>query len=139
RHARARHRPIHLASFTYLHSTCAACLPPIGDPPLYLGYLKGVPFFWTLAHLWTDWLLLVGLLLGAFLAYDTLVERHHRRTFSPLPTTAEAGNLMEAEIDARPGLRLRGVVGLVCLGLMIAGVFVDPILERFTGFHGFPV
>ena len=43
----------------------AGLLTPLGDPPLFLGYLKGVPFEWTL-RLWKEWLLVNGLLLIAF-------------------------------------------------------------------------
>ncbi|MEM6330439.1 MAG: sodium:proton antiporter, partial [Planctomycetota bacterium] len=48
---------------------CGGCLLPIGDPPLFLGYLKGVDFFWTL-ELWAPWLLCNGLLLGLYLLVD---------------------------------------------------------------------
>src|SRR3954468_15641792 len=50
-----RVRPIHIVLFIFIVSNCAGCLLPIGDPPLYLGFLKGVPFLWTLLHLWPDW------------------------------------------------------------------------------------
>ncbi|MFM1903796.1 MAG: hypothetical protein RLZZ440_1696, partial [Planctomycetota bacterium] len=40
--------------FIFLVCNCGGCLLPIGDPPLFLGYLQGVPFFWTLS-LWKEW------------------------------------------------------------------------------------
>src|SRR3989441_7054258 len=49
--------------FIFLVSNIGGCLPPLGDPPLFLGYLRGVPFTWTLSLL-PAWLALVGLLLA---------------------------------------------------------------------------
>jgi Na+/H+ antiporter NhaD/arsenite permease-like protein len=65
-----RLRPIHVVFCIFLVSNCGGCLTPIGDPPLYLGYLKGVPFFWVLEHLWYDWAFVVGLLLAGFYVAD---------------------------------------------------------------------
>lgn len=117
-----RLKPLHVVLFIFIVSNCGGCLTPIGDPPLYLGYLKGVPFVWTLTHLWQDWLLVVGLLLAAFFVYDTAIER---RTAS---TTA-----------ARASFSIQGGTGLVCLLLMIAGVFIDPLLDKHFGIHGIPI
>jgi Na+/H+ antiporter NhaD/arsenite permease-like protein len=136
---RGRLRPLHIVLFILIVSNGAGCLTPIGDPPLYLGFLKGVPFFWTLEHLWPDWILVVGLLLAVFYVYDAIVERRQQRTFSPLPTSEEAADLMERQLRSRYGLAISGVGGLVCLALMIAGVFVDPILHRFAKVEGIPV
>lgn len=129
---RGRLRPVHLVLFIFIVSNCGGVLTPIGDPPLYLGYLKGVPFLWTFQHLYPDWLMVIGLLLAVFFLIDSAIGRAGDRTYSPLPTTDEAGNLMEAEVHARPGLRLRGGVGLLCLGLMILGVFLDPIIASLA-------
>jgi Na+/H+ antiporter NhaD/arsenite permease-like protein len=77
--------------------------------------------------------------LAFFFAIDSLIGRPSPPTFAPLPTRDEAGNLMEAELKGPPGLRLRGGLGLACLGLMILGVFLDPLLKGFAGVEGFPV
>ena len=55
--------------FIFMVCNCGGCLLPLGDPPLFLGYLAGVPFLWTL-RLWPSWLLVNGLLLGLYLAVD---------------------------------------------------------------------
>ena len=47
-----RLRPLHVVMFIFIVSNCGGCLTPIGDPPLYLGYLKGIPFGWTMTALW---------------------------------------------------------------------------------------
>jgi Na+/H+ antiporter NhaD/arsenite permease-like protein len=42
--------------FILIVSNCGGLLTPLGDPPLFLGFLKGVPFLWTLEHLWPQWM-----------------------------------------------------------------------------------
>ncbi|RME20921.1 MAG: sodium:proton antiporter [Deltaproteobacteria bacterium] len=56
--------------FIFLVSNIGGALTPIGDPPLFLGYLRGVPFFWTLEHLWHIWLFPVVVLLVLFFVVD---------------------------------------------------------------------
>ncbi len=60
----------HIVFFIFLVSNVGGGLTPIGDPPLFLGYLKGVPFWWVLHHCWPMWLSGVGGLLAIFLALD---------------------------------------------------------------------
>ena len=60
----------HTAFFIFLIANVGGGLTPIGDPPLFLGFLKGVPFWWTLEHLWRPCLLTVGLLVGIFYFID---------------------------------------------------------------------
>jgi Na+/H+ antiporter NhaD/arsenite permease-like protein len=55
--------------FIFVVCNCGGLLLPIGDPPLFLGYLSGVPFLWTL-KLWPSWLLVNGLLLAVYFAWD---------------------------------------------------------------------
>jgi Na+/H+ antiporter NhaD/arsenite permease-like protein len=45
----------HVVFFIFLVSNVGGCLTPIGDPPLFLGYLKGIPFGWVLRHAWPMW------------------------------------------------------------------------------------
>ncbi|MCG3129884.1 MAG: hypothetical protein FLDDKLPJ_00622 [Phycisphaerae bacterium] len=60
--------------FIFLVSNIGGCLLPIGDPPLFLGYLKGVPFLWTF-HLWKEWAFLSVILLIVYYAWDSVVYR----------------------------------------------------------------
>lgn len=60
----------HVVFFIFIISNSGGALTPIGDPPLFLGYLKGVPFFWTVRHLWLPWLTMVGILLVIFCIAD---------------------------------------------------------------------
>ena len=61
----------HIVFFIFIVSNIGGGLTPIGDPPLFLGYLKGVPFFWVLRNVWPIWLLAVGALLAVFFVLDT--------------------------------------------------------------------
>jgi Na+/H+ antiporter NhaD/arsenite permease-like protein len=56
--------------FIFVVCNCGGLLLPIGDPPLFLGYLEGVDFLWTLS-LWKPWLLTNGLLIAIYWAWDT--------------------------------------------------------------------
>ena len=60
----------HIVFFIFVVANVGGCLTPIGDPPLFLGYLRGVPFFWPLQHLWPEWLAVIGLLLIVFYLFD---------------------------------------------------------------------
>jgi len=60
----------HIVFFIFIVSNVGGCLTPIGDPPLFLGYLKGIPFFWVAEHLWMIWLVGVGWLLAIFFGFD---------------------------------------------------------------------
>jgi Na+/H+ antiporter NhaD/arsenite permease-like protein len=126
-----RVRPIHVVLFIFIVSNCGGCILPIGDPPLYLGFIKGVPFLWTFHHLLPDWLITVLPLLAVFFTTDSVLARRDRAA-APAATPVPAPT---------PSLRLsiQGARGVVCLLLMVAGVFIDPLLERFARIHGVPI
>ena len=71
----------HVVFFIFIVSNIGGALTPIGDPPLFLGYLKGVPFFWLLTKpaVVLAWLLCSGALLVVFFVIDSLNFREHRR------------------------------------------------------------
>ncbi|HEY5375869.1 MAG TPA: sodium:proton antiporter, partial [Polyangiaceae bacterium] len=75
---RQREHRAHLVPFFILIvANAGGLLTPLGDPPLLVGYIEGVPFFWTL-HLFPIWLLYVGIFLAAF--YVTDRRAHSRET-----------------------------------------------------------
>jgi Na+/H+ antiporter NhaD/arsenite permease-like protein len=84
-----RHIPIF---FVFLVANIGGLLTPLGDPPLLLGYIRGVPFLWPFLHLGRIWLFLVGALLAVFYAIDLfcyrredqLRPRDSRERFAPL-------------------------------------------------------
>jgi Na+/H+ antiporter NhaD/arsenite permease-like protein len=64
-----RHATHTVVFFIFLVSNIGGCLTPLGDPPLFLGYLAGVPFTWTF-RLFVPWLVTVGLVLAAYVLWD---------------------------------------------------------------------
>lgn len=115
-----RLRPLHVVFFIFIVSNCGGCLTPIGDPPLYLGFLKGVPFFWTLSHLWPMWLLVNGLLLGLFAIVDSRIPPDPARV---LPGHAEA-----IRYEHKP--LITGWSAVAFLIALVACVFVDPLIKQ---------
>jgi len=79
----------HVVFFIFIVSNVGGALTPIGDPPLFLGYLKGVPFFWTAEYLWMSWLVVVGLLLVVFFVTDTFNFRRAPEVVRELETAHE--------------------------------------------------
>jgi len=69
---RERRHVVHtVVFFIFVVCNCGGCLLPLGDPPLFLGYLLGVPFLWT-ARLWPEWLFVNGMLLLIYYLWDVL-------------------------------------------------------------------
>src|SRR5438046_10668028 len=67
---KSRRRTVHIVVFfIFLVANCGGLLTPVGDPPLLLGFLKGVPFAWTL-RLWQQWLTATGALLVTLKVWD---------------------------------------------------------------------
>ena len=60
----------HVVFFIFIVSNIGGCLTPIGDPPLFLGYIKGIPFWWVLKACWPAWLLGVLGLSALFYIFD---------------------------------------------------------------------
>jgi Na+/H+ antiporter NhaD/arsenite permease-like protein len=104
--------------FIFTVSNVGGLLTPLGDPPLFLGFLNGVPFAWTLT-LWKEWLLVNGLVLALFVAWDGLAYRRE----AVQATMAGEG---------RPW-RVEGLINLPLLAGIIAGVLVQGIIEGERG------
>ncbi len=113
--------------FIFLVSNIGGCLLPIGDPPLFLGFLYGVPFAWTLG-LWPQWLACCAVLLVVYFVVDSLAYRKEARK-----------DILRDETERRP-LRFRGLINIVWLaGVVFAVAFVQtdkPFLR--TSFEPFP-
>src|ERR1700693_2672339 len=75
---KGRTAPMHIAFFIFLVRHLGGALVPTG-PPLFLGFLKGVPFDWTLKHCWQQWSLMVGLVLVVFFVLDLINFRWHKK------------------------------------------------------------
>jgi len=101
----------HIVFFIFIVSNVSGCLTPIGDPPLFLGFLKGVPFWWTLQHCWKAWAVGVALLLAIFFVWDTINFRR-----APRPVRDQA--------TAHETWRFGGLRNLLFLGVILGAVFV---------------
>ncbi|WP_428306157.1 sodium:proton antiporter [Lacipirellula sp.] len=102
--------------FIFIVCNCGGCLLPIGDPPLFLGYLQGVDFFWTL-NLWPEWLFVNGMLLVVYWLMDQFYH-HPRETLRDI----------ERDVSRLHRLRVSGlkVNGLLLVGVVIAVAMLDP-------------
>ncbi len=63
-------RPFHVIIFIFLISNIGGVMTPVGDPPLFLGFLRGVPFFWTVKHVWREWSFAILWVLAVFYVLD---------------------------------------------------------------------
>jgi Na+/H+ antiporter NhaD/arsenite permease-like protein len=69
--------------FIFIVSNCGGCLTPVGDPPLFLGYLNGVPFWWILEHLWFVWLGVLLALSAIFFVFDKRAKIREKYDHEP--------------------------------------------------------
>jgi Na+/H+ antiporter NhaD/arsenite permease-like protein len=106
--------------FIFVVANIGGALTPIGDPPLFLGYLKGVPFFWTVRNLWSCWLAAAVIVIGVFYLLDRMAAR----------SEAEDRRAETSDSSGRKLLLLAGKRNLLLLGLVIIAVFLPtPIRE----------
>ncbi|MDR2852816.1 MAG: sodium:proton antiporter [Burkholderiaceae bacterium] len=104
--------------FIFIVSNIGGSLTPLGDPPLFLGFLRGIDFSWTLRHLWGPTLSALGVLLALFWWIDRLYFRlDGTRPFDPTPATP-GGLRLEGGFNL---ILLAAVIGLV----MLSGVWRD--------------
>ncbi len=104
--------PYPVVFFIFLVSNIGGALTPIGDPPLFLGYLSGVPFFWLLPRVLAPWLATLGVLLGVFYVWDARHFRNLPRKLEQAATPDVHGWRLEGWAN---GIFLLGVVGAVFL------------------------
>src|SRR5436190_6456585 len=101
-----RKRVAHIVIFfIFIVANCGGLLTPIGDPPLLLGFLKGVPFTWTL-RLWPQWLAINGILLVLFNLWDQWALDKDEK---------ELPGSQHEEVLIHEPLRIQGVVEMVIL------------------------
>jgi Na+/H+ antiporter NhaD/arsenite permease-like protein len=117
--ATRRHRAHAVVFFIFVASNAGGLLTPLGDPPLFLGFLRGVPFTWTLG-LWRPWLLVNGLLLAIFLVADTVLFRREG------PAEKPSG-------EPEAPLRLAGTVNFLYLAGVVVLLVASGLLGLPTG------
>ncbi len=110
----------HVVFFIFLVSNIGGALTPIGDPPLFLGFLKGVPFFWIITRVSTIWILTIGMILLVFYMMDVY---NFRKESIKVKKSAE-------EIDEP---EVSGLHNIIFLLIIIAAVFIEspaPLMLR---------
>ena len=81
-----QHKAHVIVFFIFIVSNAGGSLTPLGDPPLFLGFLKGVDFFWTVKHIFPETLFLIGSLLAIFFALDSWFYHRKEELLSMDPT-----------------------------------------------------
>ncbi len=110
-----RRRKVHtVVFFIFIAANIGGTLLPIGDPPLFLGYLRGVDFFWTL-NLWMHWAVTLGACLLIYFVWDTWAYRHE-----------EKKDLLRDATQIQP-MRIAGLLNVFwILGVVGAVATLDP-------------
>ena len=101
----------HVVFFIFIVSNIGGCLTPIGDPPLFLGYLMGIPFWWVGEHCFPMWLVGMGLLLLIFFVVD---QRNYLR----------APKVVRTEQTTHEQWRFDGLGNIGFLALILVAVFI---------------
>ena len=104
----------HIVFFIFIVSNVGGALTPIGDPPLFLGFLRGVPFFWLPEKVMPQWLTTIGLIAAAFYVFDL-------RSFKRMPKK------IQQEIGKDDTWSFEGGINVLFLLVIIGAVFVEKI------------
>ena len=110
---KGRLKPYHIVFFIFIVANVGGAITPIGDPPLFLGFLRGVPFFWTATHVWYVWVPTMLLLLGIFYVMDS---------------KNKASSEIQLEKGGSSGrtISLEGNRSFIFVLIIILSVFIDP-------------
>jgi len=114
---RDRIKPYHIIFFIFIVSNIGGALTPIGDPPLFLGFLRGVPFFWVIENVWFIWIPAMVLILGVFFTIDSF-NKGNKET--------------DIEQTYSGKIEFKGLKNLVYLAIIIISVFIDPAVLSFV-------
>ena len=109
--------------FIFLVANIGGCLTPLGDPPLFLGYLRGVPFFWTGQHIWPLLLINAIILLAAF----AVMDRHFVKKEG-----AEGVEALELQRAASEKIKFKieGAYNFIFLAIIIFAVIIKGIIAQ---------
>jgi Na+/H+ antiporter NhaD/arsenite permease-like protein len=99
--------------FIFLVANIGGALSPLGDPPLFIGFLRGIDFLWTARELWFETALVGILVLAAFLAIDAWLFRRDRAFAAVCVAVSQAP------------IRIRGAINLLLIAAIIAAILVS--------------
>ncbi len=115
-----RQHKVHVVVFfIFLVGNIGGALSPLGDPPLFIGFLNGVDFFWPLRHLLLPTLFTAGCVLVIFLALDAWY-------FTKEHGHAAARAMIAAAVEGDP-LRMQGLFNIALLGVIIGAVIESAV------------
>lgn len=118
-----RHKVHVVVFFIFLVANVGGSLTPLGDPPLFLGFLKGVSFFWPTTHMLAPMAILAAALLVIFYGFDRYMWSKEDDTVRAVPSEAGEKIGLEGKFNI---LLLGGVVGAVLLsGVWKPGIGID--------------
>jgi Na+/H+ antiporter NhaD/arsenite permease-like protein len=120
--AERKYRVHVIVFFIILVANVGGALTPLGDPPLFIGFLRGVDFFWTAQHLWLQTAIVVALVLAIFLIVDASLQR---------------GEQTRATETGTEPLRVRGVVNLALIALVICAILLSAAWKPGVSFSLF--
>ena len=122
---RGRIKAYHIIFFIFMVSNIGGSLTPIGDPPLFLGFLKGIPFTWTLTHNFLPWLVALLILALLFYFFDTRNKNGQEELEE------------EATIQHSNKITIIGTRNFGWLAIVVIAVFIDPNIfpEWVPGIH----
>ncbi len=119
--AHRRYRVHTVVFFIFLVANIGGSLTPLGDPPLFLGFLKQVPFFWTLTHLFIPMVVAAAILLAVFFALDTALFAKEGK---PVPPNQSGEKLS-----------LEGNVNFLLLACIVGSVLMSGMWNPGVTFH----
>jgi Na+/H+ antiporter NhaD/arsenite permease-like protein len=120
---KGRVKPYQIIFFIFLVSNIGGALTPIGDPPLFMGFLKGVDFFWVIEHVWIIWLPTILLLLVIFYLFDVRNKDE-----------SESSQSYSGKIE------IIGLKSIWFLVIILISVFIDPnVISWVPDLMPFPV
>jgi len=117
-----RVKPYLIIFFIFIVSNIGGALTPIGDPPLFLGFLRGIDFFWFIEHIWYIWLPTLLLILIIFYFIDSRNKG------------SEFDKVYSGKIE------FKGAKNLIYLAIILVAVFIDPnVMSWVPNFSPFPI
>lgn len=119
-----RKRKMHsVIFFIFLVCNVGGSLTPLGDPPLFMGYLRGVPFFWCLTHLWPIWIFTVALILVIYFFFE---NSRYKKDLADGCVQPESHSAHKIEID--------GLINIAFIVLILIGTYSSGFLAGLDTF-----
>jgi Na+/H+ antiporter NhaD/arsenite permease-like protein len=110
----ARLHNVHVVIFfIFLAANIGGALSPLGDPPLFVGFVRGVDFMWTTTHLWWQTAVTAALVFAAFVAIDVWYYRQDRRV------------AVVGEKPSKEPIRVHGIINLALIVLIVGAILLS--------------